>query len=522
MTDERDESLGVVSPPETPSPTLETETLGVARGGGFNAVGALFNQAARLLITLILGRLLGTESVGIYYLAVAFHDLVLLFCAGWFQSTLTHFVASQRAKGDDAAIRRIVTVGLTVSTLLALVLAAIMALVADPLARTVFGERELALPLVLAAAALPFSVFGDVALAATRGFKTMRPYVLIKLIYEPGGRLVITCIAIALGAGVVAAVGALLAVNATAAVAAWWALRRRLPAERSPGDIPMKRMFSFSFLAWGSALAIDAFIWADTLLIGALRNAEDVGLYQVATRVVLLSAIFVFPLGAAFGPRISDLYSRGESELLGRVYQAVAGWVLRLSLPFFVALVVFPEEILSVFGQDFEEAALVTVLLAFGALFNSATGPANLMLTMSGRPGVLLANAAATLALNIGLNVWLIPEHGIYGAAVAWTISLFFMNAVVAGLVWFTLRAHPFGPGFWKGLLAAAIALAATAGVDRALDGLLGLVVGVVVLVVTLGVASVTLGLTEEDRLVLGRVVGFLRRSPGRPSEPDL
>jgi O-antigen/teichoic acid export membrane protein len=82
-------------------------------------------------------------------------------------------------------------------------------------------------------------------------------------------------------------------------------------------------------------------------------------------------------------------------------------------------------------------------------LVNLATGNVTTVLLMGGKSSWNLYNAAASLGLNVTLNLILTPEMGITGAAIAWTASLVFINVaplVQVGL-FLDLR-PPFGAGF--------------------------------------------------------------------------
>jgi O-antigen/teichoic acid export membrane protein len=297
---------------------------------------------------------------------------------------------------------------------------------------------------------------------------------------------------------------------------AGWALLRLL--RRVDPAVPrcarLRELLSFSLLSWGASLASSGLVWADTLLIGALRSSAEVGVYNVATRLVSL-ATFVMPaINGALGPRIANLHHRGESESLRRAYAVATSWILRLSLPGFVALLAFPDELLRLFGRGFLEGAAVTAVLAVGKLIDAGTGPCGLMLNMSGRPlWSTVANLAALL-LNVLLNLWLIPAHGILGAAVAWALALGTVNLARVVQVWWVMRMLPFDLGVLKGVLAGAGALSA---------GLLArpwVGIAAVPLVTALGMAQVgvvyigllgLLGISADDRLVLHSLLRWLR-----------
>jgi len=138
-----------------------------------------------------------------------------------------------------------------------------------------------------------------------------------------------------------------------------------------------------------------------------------------------------------------------------------------------------------VFGPAFVTADNALVILSLGWLVATGCGPVDNLLLMAGRSGWTSLNAGVGLALNIGLNLWLIPRYGIEGAAAAWAASLMWMNVAPLVQVRASLHMSPFGPawpiaftgalGVFGGcLVASRVAVGETA---------LGLAVGLVVAV---------------------------------------
>ncbi len=339
----------------------------------------------------------------------------------------------------------------------------------------------------------------------------MKPFALVGLVFEPLARTGGSAALLLAGGGLRAAMAALVASNCAAAVLAALALRKLMRS--APATAPQARttynlreLLGFSLVSWGASLASTGLIWADTILIGALRSSAEVGVYNVATRLVTL-ATFVMPaINGALGPRIADLYHRGQRDSLRLAYSVATSWILRLSLPAFVALLAFPDELLRLFGRGFRAGAAVTVVLAGGKLIDAATGPCGLALNMSGRPLWSMVDNLAVLVLNVLLNLWLIPSRGILGAAAAWALALGAVNLARVAQVWVCMHMLPFDRGALKGAMAGAGSLAAAllarrwlgppGAVATAALGL-GLIVVVYLAVLT------ALGIGPEDRLVL-------------------
>jgi O-antigen/teichoic acid export membrane protein len=496
------------------------QILGIARGGGLNLVGMAVTQLATFGMTLLIARQLGDTEMGRYAQAFAVLALLSIFARSGFGAGLVRFVAVHRAQADDAAVRAVVRLGLALATGGATVLGGVLFVLAPWVARNAFDDALLEAPLRYVAVALPALAFTEAALAATQGFRTMKASTLIGLIFEPSCRFAFTSGLLLLGFPLDAAMATLVGTNVAAAALAAIALRWRLPPGIRTARYRPAGLVSFSLISGMSSLAATGLIWADTLMLGVLRDSSEVGIYSVATRLVVLASFVMSAINSAFAPRIADLCERGSTDALGRAYVAVAGWILRLSLPAFVLLVVFPRDLLAMFGPAFQVGATVTVVLALGKLVDAATGPCGLMLNMSGRPGWSMVDNIAVLGANVGLNLLLIPRYGMLGAAVAWAVSLVLVNIARVVQVWLLLRMWPFGYGWVKALLAGAGSLVIGAVVARTFQAPLRLVVGASALGVTYLVLVVLLRLTADDRLLLLHLRRVLARSHRR-TVPD-
>jgi O-antigen/teichoic acid export membrane protein len=480
-----------------------SEVLGMARQGGLNSAGAIFNQALRFAITFLLARLLGPAGAGLYYQSFAFLAFLGLVASGGFTLTLTRYVAVHRADDDDGALRGTVRLGLLTPALGATAIGIVLYVFAPWLAQSVFDEPRLSTLLRFVAVALPPTAYTDAALSATQGFKTMKPYALINLFFEPTCRIVLTVALLGAGWGLTGVMIALLVTNITSALLASVALKRLMGRLAAPPRYDVREIFTFSALSWFANLASNGLLWADTIILSIYDSASDVGVYQVATRLTLLATVFVSPVTTSFSPRIADLWRRERHDLLAKTYRLITSWVFRLALPPFVMLFVFPRELLALFGPGFEKGITVTVIMTVAWLLNSLSGPSGYMLTMSGRPMTQMTNNLAGLAMNVALNVWLIPRYGIVGAATAWAVSLMVITWARVVQVWAFSKMLPFSRDLLKGVWAGVAAAIAGVAIREAIGGLASLVVGLAAVGAAYVTVIVILGVDEDDRLVL-------------------
>jgi O-antigen/teichoic acid export membrane protein len=137
------------------------------------------------------------------------------------------------------------------------------------------------------------------------------------------------------------------------------------------------------------------------------------------------------------------------------------------------------------------------------------------LIPMSGHAMLNLVNGVIALALNVALNWFLIPEYGALGAALATGLTLALWSLWRVVEVWFLLKCFPFG---WRALVLMAVSAAGGGalfflGDAWSLAPRLGAAVGLGVCFLALALA---VGRTPEDRAVLGRVQGRLKRLLGR------
>jgi O-antigen/teichoic acid export membrane protein len=98
-------------------------------------------------------------------------------------------------------------------------------------------------------------------------------------------------------------------------------------------------------------------------------------------------------------------------------------------------------------------------------LLASACGQVDVVLTSTGRSTLSLANGLVALAVNVGVDLALIPRYGITGAAIGWSAAIVASNLIPLAQLARIIRIHPFGTAT---LLAGALT-AASFGVIPAL-----------------------------------------------------
>jgi O-antigen/teichoic acid export membrane protein len=257
-----------------------------------------------------------------------------------------------------------------------------------------------------------------------------------------------------------------------------------------------------------------------TIFLGALSTVSSVGVFGVSNQLNLIGSMFHSSVVSASMALFAETEARGDRRGLEALYQTVSKWSVSLNLPLFLALVLFPEALLSLFGPEFREGVTALTILAFANIINAATGASGAVLDMTGHSVVKLINASVAVVLAVGLNLLLIPTYGLVGAAISVLASSAAVNLLRITEVYVLLDTTPYNRTFLKPLAAGVVGLAAALGVRAlvpdapALQALLG----IAALFAAYAFTLTRLGLSAEDRLVMSRVWKRLRRRKRRPN----
>jgi len=115
------------------------------------------------------------------------------------------------------------------------------------------------------------------------------------------------------------------------------------------------------------------------------------------------------------------------------------------SWPIYIATATFAPLFMRAFGSEYRSGQHAVLILSLAALVFVTTGNNKVVLLMGGKSGWNLSITAASLALNVGANLLLIPRYGGSGAAVAFASSIVFDNVATTAVVALRLGLYPFG-----------------------------------------------------------------------------
>ncbi|NJP89677.1 lipopolysaccharide biosynthesis protein [Nonomuraea sp. FMUSA5-5] len=294
------------------------------------------------------------------------------------------------------------------------------------------------------AALLPAIVVADVLLAATRGFGTMRPTVLLDGMLVPVGQVVLVGGAALAGVSGWGLTLAWAAPYLPVVVLAAAGLRGRAP--RTP-YLPGTGRDLWRYTAPRSvAGAIQAvFQRVDIVIVALLAGPAQAAVYTAATRFKVVGQLANQGLAQPLQAGLVRALACGERERARELYQSATAWLVLLTWPVWLAYAVLAPWVLRLFGPSYGSAAPVALVLAGTMMVATACGMVDVVLTAAGHTGTSLANLVTAIGCTVLLDVALIPAHGALGAVAGWSGGVIVKNLLPLWQLHRRYGLHPFG-----------------------------------------------------------------------------
>jgi O-antigen/teichoic acid export membrane protein len=485
-----------------------------ARGGLANMVGSALAGAAGVVVTWVVARVLGAEQAGAFFAATAAFVLAGGLAKLGTQTGLVYWPARLRATGNDHLLGACLRAGLLPVAGLSVVLAVAMWLAAPEIARItahdaahVVGSHTTGIRVL--ALFLPLQALTDALLTATRGYHAMRPTVLVDRVLRSALQMALVSLA---GVAALWTSGSLpMLAMAWAApylpvtVLAAYALRKLYLAEKPAGATTRQverrgmhrdfwRFTGPRALASVAQLALQR---VDVLLVAALSGLAPAAIYAVAGRFVVLIQFANQAISQSVQPRLAEALATGDRDTANRLYQTATGWLVLVTWPISLLVILLAPTYLRIFGEHYASGATVVVVLASAMLIATGCGMVDMVLAMAGRTSWNLVNVLIALTVTIGLDVLLIPRFGALGAAIGLACAMLANNLLPLIQVGRAVGLHPFGGG-------TRVAALLAAGCFGVLPQLVAAVTGSLILAVLVAVAAYAAGAWRwRDHLAL-------------------
>lgn len=452
------ESTLHVAPPR-PDRSLRMAETGteLKRGAVLNTI-AMLTSNFRGVFTVLIARLLGPASLGIFSVAWATTDLFSKLGILGLDDAITTFIARAAAVGDQVRCRALFRVAIMLAVGQSTVVAVVSIVTIRLLGQRLPLEPEMVSALAVILCAMPGIALYRISTSVSRGMKVMKHDIYSRGLTESGATTL--ALLLALGIGFKEFAPELAAIAGTAAsglvaVALASKLFRHLPGEAGAVSLrhEAQRLLAYA-LPIGADQFFNAFIWRlDVIMLGwFVGRAPGVtlttlGIYGavvgLASGLRKVSQAFT-PI---FTPVVAGMTATGEHEHAAATYARLAQWMLWILLPLVTVMILAGGIILPIFGPEFQQGSIWLGIVAVACATNAFINLGETVIMVQ-RPGLNLLNSLITCAVGTSANLWLIPRFGVMGAAFGILLAYVVQGILRAGVLRFVFH----WPNPWNSL----------------------------------------------------------------------
>ena len=242
---------------------------------------------------------------------------------------------------------------------------------------------------------------------------------------------------------------------------------RRFISLRPVGGYRFRPHLKAVAVFFAMACASTVYTNLDTVMLGFMTSDETVGYYNAAVRIKSILVSIVTSLGAVLLPRASYYVERGEMDRFRQITRKALNFVFLAAVPMMIYFMVFAKQgIFLLSGENYAGAVRPMQWIMPTLLFIGLSNVLGIQILVPlNREKVVLWSIIAGAAVDVVLNVALIPRYGASGAAAATSVA----ELVVLAVQFFVLGKEATGAfaavSFGKLLPALAVGIAAASWV---------------------------------------------------------
>jgi len=402
------------------------------KGGATSFITKIGGLIIGYIFSIVVVRTLGAESWGIYSLSLAIVTISGIFARFGFDTVLVRLNAEYKSLGKISSLIPLSKFVFKVSFIVSLIISIIVYLSAGLIANEIFNKPHLTGSIkIVSLAILPFSL-SLVTSGALRGFKQISKAVFI----DYAAKFVYMLLFLLIGfyffnlnkeSIVIIIVIASFAMFFQAAFWYWRELKKYNNEENIKVNWRTVVKIAFPLILASSALYLKG--WIDTITIGIYNSEKEVGIYNIAQKLANFTIIPLVTINIIAAPKFAE--NKLNVEELKKVFRKTSKLIFLFSIPILIALILFSEPILKIFGDDFVQAKFVLIVVSFAAFINTIFGSLSYLLQMTGFQVEFQNSIIILCVLAIILNFFLVPIYGINGAAVSTLLVNFTWNVIL-------------------------------------------------------------------------------------------
>jgi O-antigen/teichoic acid export membrane protein len=385
----------------------------IARNTSYFTLALIFQKIISFTYFLLLARALGPDDLGKYYFAISFTTIFAIFIDIGLANVLTREVA----KHDEAAhyLGGVLAIKLPLALLSFLAVAAIV---------NISGYPQLTKNLVyLSSFCMVLDSFSATFFAFIRGFHNLFFESIGSVLFQVVV-LVFGLTALKLNLGLAWQMGALVAAScffflySSFLVAHKWKARIWPQFDKALTINLIKITLPFALFTIFQRF----YTYFDSVLLSILAGDRDVGIYQVAFKIIFALQFLPLAFTASLYPSLSAYWVKNR-EQLAITFERAMSYLIIISLPISFGIIALASKIIILFKAEYADSLWPLKISIAAIPFMFLTFPIGSLLNACDRQKKNTIIMGIVTAASIILNILLIPHYRALGASLTVFIS---------------------------------------------------------------------------------------------------
>lgn len=402
----------------------------------------LLGAGMAFLFNLIIARQLGAEQSGYFFLGFALVMLLSAVANLGFENTILRFSSANIHSGN--ALRAILKFALKYSLPIAILFAIALYILAPWLAENIFNKQGLTGALrFISPAIIGLTIVMLVAMSLQARHKLIAsiPCQNIAHFMLCGAAVIV----LSADSASTVALYLSLSLGVTSSFFYWLSMKNLNKDGEKPNS---KELWHSARPNWVIIIMSQAVQWSAPIIIGVFLVAEQVAFFSVAQRIALLTTFILMAVNLVVAPKFSAFHAKGDDVGIRKTALFSVRLLVLSALPIVLFMLLFPEFLMSLFGEEFRQGALILQILVLGQAVNVVTGSVGFLLMMSGHERDM---RLVTLISGFGVLISVPIFTKLFGAVGAASATAFFISLQNLLAVYFVKKRLGFNTlMFWQ------------------------------------------------------------------------
>jgi len=399
-----------------------------ARGGLFLFIGNTSSTVIIALGIIIVARLLGPLSYGLYTLSLTIPTLLVALSDVGMNSALIRLPARVRSEGDHARANRLIKQGFLLKLAVSTVAFLICYAGSTMIATMVLNRPELTPFIQLASLMIVFQAVFDAASSSFIGQDLMQ--------YSAGAQIMQAILKgtlgpalVFVGLGITGAISgyllALAAASATSATILFSRYVRYLTHTSDSASSEMRALLGYGLPLYLAAILSAFLTQYQNIVLAHFASNVEIGNFSAVWNFNFFMAILVYPIATAMFPMFSKMDPENQKSDLARAFLLAVKYTALLMIPASVAVMIFSRDLIYLtYGSGYALApqylTLLSALYLLAAISYLVLGS---FLNGVAEIGTVVRMSVLTLAVYLPLAPAFAWLWGPYGVLVAYILS---------------------------------------------------------------------------------------------------